>query len=255
MKFAPSFIGGCGRSGTTLLVDLLGLHPQLSPIYETDFVVNMPLICFDPEIEMSELVRFADRWSIDLPYRPHSKRDYEKYYHGPHHVLFTREEMLLETAKLIDQLQQGVVVECCFAQLIENLFTAHCNYDSKPYWINKTPIYVLHLEFLMRLFPDMRFVHVVRNGLNVAKSIVTRPWGPDTLEQALAYHEEHVASGRAWGKSNPQQYREVEYEKLVTLPEQEIAGVLEWLGLDPKLFPFERIEIRRSPTSENDRLT
>ncbi|SES71567.1 Sulfotransferase family protein [Salinibacillus kushneri] len=32
--FSPMFIGGAGRSGTTLLVDLIGLHPNISPVYE-----------------------------------------------------------------------------------------------------------------------------------------------------------------------------------------------------------------------------
>ena len=45
-KNYPIFIGGASRSGTTLLVDMLGLHPNLSPIYETDFVLDVAKILF-----------------------------------------------------------------------------------------------------------------------------------------------------------------------------------------------------------------
>jgi hypothetical protein len=39
--FRPVFIGGAGRSGTTLVVDLLGTHANLSPVYETNFVLGV----------------------------------------------------------------------------------------------------------------------------------------------------------------------------------------------------------------------
>ncbi|MGH6882780.1 MAG: sulfotransferase, partial [Hypericibacter sp.] len=42
----PLFIGGCGRSGTTLLSDLLGCHSQLSPIYEPGFIMNVASLIF-----------------------------------------------------------------------------------------------------------------------------------------------------------------------------------------------------------------
>lgn len=246
MSFTPTFIGGCGRSGTTLLVDLLGLHPQLSPIYETDFVVRMPQLYADAEVGISGFMPFVDRWSAHLPHRPHSKKDYERYFHGPHHLLFTREEIMDEVEKLIAQLQEREVFEQCFAGFIKKLFAAHCKRDGKPYWINKTPVYVMHLDFLQRLFPEMRFLHVVRNEMDVARSIVSRPWGPATLEQAIVYCQEHVAAGRAWGGRNPRQYRELEYEKLLLSSEQEITAVLNWLGLDPSIFPYQQIRIQPS---------
>jgi hypothetical protein len=35
------FIGGAARFGTILMGDLLGLCPQPSPVYETDFVPRL----------------------------------------------------------------------------------------------------------------------------------------------------------------------------------------------------------------------
>ncbi|WP_404454406.1 sulfotransferase [Virgibacillus necropolis] len=64
-NYPPMFIGGAERSGTTLLVDLLGLHSNISPVYETDFVkflvkmfytnnANIPFE--DKKVQFKELV-------------------------------------------------------------------------------------------------------------------------------------------------------------------------------------------------------
>ena len=39
-SIGPVFIIGVPRSGTTLLVNLLGSHPLLAPIYETRFLIS-----------------------------------------------------------------------------------------------------------------------------------------------------------------------------------------------------------------------
>ena len=44
-SFAPTFIVGVPRSGTTLLGTLLGEHPLLSALYETKFLRNLLLHC------------------------------------------------------------------------------------------------------------------------------------------------------------------------------------------------------------------
>ena len=35
------FLGGADRSGTTLVADLVGTHANVSPIYDTEFVVSL----------------------------------------------------------------------------------------------------------------------------------------------------------------------------------------------------------------------
>jgi hypothetical protein len=42
---APTFVVGVGRSGTTLLVNLLGSHRSMAPIYETSFIKNLLSLC------------------------------------------------------------------------------------------------------------------------------------------------------------------------------------------------------------------
>ena len=41
----PGFIVGVPRSGTTLLINLLGQHPSIAPLYETRFLRNLLVLC------------------------------------------------------------------------------------------------------------------------------------------------------------------------------------------------------------------
>src|SRR5512147_3252902 len=86
----PLFIGGCGRSGTTLAVDLLGMHPVLSPVYETGFVLEVAQLLFSSGglsafMVADQIERLMSHWLRDLPHRPHNKKDYERYWHGAHY--------------------------------------------------------------------------------------------------------------------------------------------------------------------------
>jgi len=236
MSETPVFVGGAGRSGTTLFVDMLGLHPRLSPIYETDFVVYLAGLLFgnrklgSAEIS-AKVLRYMDEWSEPLPLRPHTKRSYERYHHGPHYILFDRAFALERTAELSRDVEKGRARDG-FRDYLVALFEEHCRIDGKPRWINKTPAYVLHLPLLRSLFPTMRFIHCIRDGRDVACSIVTRPYGPSNLQQAASWWANRVAKGVKFGRNHPEQCLEVRYEDLVRHPEETLGRMLEWLGED-----------------------
>lgn len=244
-EFPPTFVGGCGRSGTTWVVDVLGLHPDLSPVYETDFVLAVArAICERQSHE--EILGYMEAWCQDLPHRPHSKRSYERYVHGPHHVLFDGREGLEATRALLARLGSGEDRWAPFRDFVEQLFGCHAERDGKPYWINKTPSYVLELDLLHQVFADMRFIHVVRERAATARSIFGRPWGPDDIEAARMYHAIHVEAGRRWGTVNQDCYLEIRYEDLASDPHRTVSRALDWLELDTEVFPFERIAVRKA---------
>ena len=56
-------------------------------------------------------------------------------------------------------------------------------------WIEKSPDNCAAAGFLGRLFPDLRLIHVIRDGRDVACSFMRVPWAPDDFETALAYWE------------------------------------------------------------------
>ena len=233
---AALFIGGAGRSGTTLAVDLLGLHPRVSAIYETDFVGQLiQLMSRDlpaPLVAEQTLI-FMERWTRPLPHRPHNKRAHERYHHGPHHILFDRAFAMARTEELCGAIVQGRGA-LGLRHFVDALFAEHCRLDEKPRWANKTPAYVQLLPTLAQLWPEMRFLHCVRDGRDVAASVLTRPWGPNTPAEAAQWWGMKVAAGVRWGQLNPDRYHELRYEDLLADPEATLTQVFEWLGESPE---------------------
>lgn len=233
-EVVPVFIGGAGRSGTTLVVDMLGLHSRLSPIYETEFILAIIDILAaerrGPSAQaVADVVAHMEEWTKLLPMRPHNKRPHERYHHGPHYVLFDRPFAQARTRELAKAIEAGQYRKGLRA-FISALFAEHCRQDGKPRWLNKTPAYVHYLPNLLRLFPTLRFLHCIRDGRDVACSVVSRPWGPRTFEEAAVWWSGKVGPGVQFGREHPDQYLEVHYEKLLQQPAAELQRIFAWLG-------------------------
>jgi hypothetical protein len=117
------------------------------------------------------------------------------------------------------------------ADAVRALFAAYAATRRKPRYADKTPHYVSHLPRLAARFPEARFVHVVRDGRDVALSLLEVPWGPDTIEEAALHWRRRVLEGRAAGLPTDR-YRELRYEALVADPERELRALAPWLELD-----------------------
>ena len=235
----PLFIGGCGRSGTTLAVDLLGMHPVLSPVYETGFVLEVAQLLFSSGglsafMVADQIERLMSHWSRDLPHRPHNKKEYERYWHGAHYVLFDRDTAMAATGALIEDLITAEP-QAGFRRFVTGLFADHARRDGKPAWINKTPLYVLHLPLLKHLFPAMKFIHCTRDPRDAVPSMLSRRWGQhQTVDEGARFWQSCIEAARAFAARWPTDHVETRFEDLVTQPETEIARILQALGLEDR---------------------
>lgn len=119
-----------------------------------------------------------------------------------------------------------------YAEVVGAIFAAYADHHGKPRWGDKTPIYVRSLPLLGRLFPEARFVHLVRDGRDVALSYLSVPWGPGTIWQAAHKWRRDVTAGRAAGAVlGPGRYLEVRYEQLVREPRPVLERVCAFAGL------------------------
>ena len=109
---------------------------------------------------------------------------------------------------------------------------------------NKTPDSVRRIGTLHALWPGARFVHLIRDGRDVALSLMNWPsvrtkkpgtfltWKDDPVSTAALWWELNVRRGREVGEAlGSERYRELRYESLVAHPEQECAKLCEFLGL------------------------
>jgi len=239
MQNAPIFIGGAGRSGTTLLADLIGCHPRISPVYETDFLRDFMVLFCSPEAPPLEVacvqaVRYMDRWSQSLPNRPHNKGSHERYVHGPHYLLFDRGLALQATIDCIRTIRSGGDAPEAIGRMATRLFNSHTAQDDKVRWANKTPANLAILPELVQAFgSELRFVHILRDPRDVACSVVDRPWGPKLHGEVGAWWAGKIQRGLEFAKTRNLAYMEVHFEDLVRNPGPILNRIFEFVGEAP----------------------
>jgi len=239
LEAPPIFVCGAGRSGTTLVADLMGMHSGLSPVYETEFVSSIASFAAKGGEEgvdymdfREDVLTFMDGWAQQLPRKSSSsKAEYECYHHGPHYLLFSRELAMELTHRFLDEVRVGRPIHQALARFCSDLFADHLRRDGKRMVVNKTPSYVYMLPVLAAMYPQLKVVHCVRDGRDVACSVVPRPFGPSSIRGAAAWWADRVEAAVAWGSNHPSRYHEVRFEDLVLQPKQELAKLFQFVGV------------------------
>ncbi len=108
------------------------------------------------------------------------------------------------------------------------------------YLVERTPWHVYHVRLIADVYPDAPIVHIIRDGRDVTRSLLSTSWGPDTMDAAAEEWRSSVTAGRTVGASLPQ-YVEVFYERLLSNPEVEIPALYERLGLELTDSMLERV--------------
>jgi hypothetical protein len=100
--------------------------------------------------------------------------------------------------------------------------------------VERTPWHAYAVDLIADVYPDSWVLHIVRDGRDVARSLLAQPWGPDSMREAAEEWRESVKSARDARK--PERYREVRYEELLADPRVQLLALTEWLGLsaDPE---------------------
>lgn len=203
-----ALVGGCGSSGTTLLIHLLSRHPQVASAPELNFF-NHP--------ESLELARFAE--SLDaLLARQRLTPGYKQVasFLGPRHELGLDRERLAAWA-----------VQARDAAELHRLLARHvCERVGATHFVEKTPTNVYAFAALARDNPEARLVHLIRDGRDVAASLARR--GKSLYAAGSRWLYDTLAGLRARGYPS---YLEIRYEELVGDTAATLARVFAHLGL------------------------
>jgi hypothetical protein len=126
------------------------------------------------------------------------------------------------------------------AAAIHRIMSAAAKEQSKTRWAEKTPENILAVPFLYRLFPDAKFVHIVRDGRDVAISTSQASWKRIAFEGQRIRNNYHNAL-RRWVAWITQFLRDAEslgltfftlrYEDLVLEPPDRLKDLLRFLDL------------------------
>lgn len=256
------FMFGAGRSGTNLLADLLGMHSELTSIYETEFVTEIcDLLKKDEEVLFpefrKEVLRIMEEWTRPLPGRPGtSKSGEERYFHGPHHLLMERGPSMRCAHNFIEDVRLGKPLRQALAAFLDAIFDEHARKDGgKRRVVNKTPDYATILPILEGMYPEAKFINCLRDGRAVAHSVLPRPsFGPNDPVDAPVWWMSRVEVAKTFSLAYPDRLLDHRYEDLVRRPRQELSRVLTWLGLPDESSSMLRRWRRHGLSMRKDRI-
>lgn len=186
--FSPPspFIVGSPRSGTTLLRLMLDSHSDLAIPPETHFIPQL-----------------VQEWPLSNQKEFFLKTLTEHRSWGDFHMDPTVLESKIFAISLFD-LTLGLRA---FYQLYAERF-------GKKRWGDKTPLYVTSMELIQKLLPEARFIHLVRDGRDVAVSLRNLWFGPKSLEEKASRWVWTIKEARRQAQ-NMKHYLEVRYEDLI----------------------------------------
>lgn len=213
------FVCGVTRSGTTLIRLMLDSHPDLAIPGETHWVPKLiRRIEKDrmPPEELAEVIIESKRW----------------------------QEFHLDPDDLRARI--AAIPQANAADVIRAFYTAYAEREGKSRYGDKTPGYVGEMVRIQRTLPEARFIHLIRDGRDVALSHMRMNWGPSTYEESATLWVERIAKARRMAPKI-RHYNEIHFEDIVRDTEGTLRKVCEIIELDfdPVMLDYhERAEKR-----------
>ncbi len=209
------FIVGVPRSGTTLLRLMLDAHSLMAIPPETHFIPKLIRMVEhsngDPRQEVVEFVTNHRRW-------PDFELDVAAF------------ESRLDAAPELDA-----------ATVVRSFYGAYAEAQGKPRWGEKTPQYLRMMGRIARTLPEAHFIHIIRDGRDVALSLLSVEWGPTNIQHAAEQWVDEIHTARRKLSRIPH-YMETRFEELVANPEPLLRRVCEFVGLEfePAMLSYHR---------------
>jgi len=207
----PVFIGGCERSGTTMLGALIGGHSHCVCVPESQFIEQL-LVEEDFNPDALEPGKTLAQITANERYR-----------------LLWPPALNTSTADIHE-------LGTTYPQVLSWLVRAYARHQGKPaapVWIDHTPTNFKRDRTMLRMFPDARFIHLIRDGRAVTASLLPLDWGPNDVLQAAQFWMARCAEGLAAElELGPERVMRVRYEDVVSQPEVTLRRIAEFAGLD-----------------------
>jgi hypothetical protein len=113
---------------------------------------------------------------------------------------------------------------------IRAFFELYAERQGKTRWGDKTPGYVREMVRIQGVLPEARFIHLIRDGRDVALSMMGMSWGPSSVEAAARRWRKRIMRAREQ-VPRVKHYIEVRYEDLIADTEPTLRRVCEFIEL------------------------
>ena len=196
------FIIGAPRSGSTLLARMLGAHSRIQAPAEPHIMTPLAHLGYFERVDLA-------------PYDPIISQ------------LGIRElvaDLPGGEAEYLDALRQ--YTDALYAGLLAK--------HPADLLLDKTPAYALVLDFLVRLYPDAKYVVLTRNPMAIWSSVIESFFDGDH-EMAYRHNpviERYVPAIARFLRDRPAPIHPIRYEEMVKSPEEHMRSVSEFLGIE-----------------------
>lgn len=201
----PVFLLGSQRSGTTMLRLMMNNHPNLAIPHETAFIT-----IYDKKLDAYG----------DLGTKDNARRLLNDVSQHP----------LVKRGKLIDD-PEAVLRRpiASYRDFIDAVFQAYADSLGKVRWGDKTPFYTPDIDLLHRIFPDAKFLHLVRDGRDVVLSQKSIEWMSGNLPKLILDWQWKTTIAHKVGSVLGDNFLEIRYEDLVRQPEKMLRKICDFI--------------------------
>lgn len=232
---SPIFIVGSGRSGTTLVYELMCQHPDLG--WFSNYVERWPKL---PQLGLVSRHARLSRLPRIGRYMPRPVEGYRLW-----DSCASRQRP--NAGPLDDRDVHPEERECINATIARIM-----RYQGKHRFVNKNTRNSVRVPFLMELFGDPFFIHVVRDPRAAVASMLRVPFWPNLpvwceggitpLEWRASGRDETVLAAKLWcdevgrvladrARIPEGRYLEIRYEDLVREPRRHVPTIFEFCGM------------------------
>jgi hypothetical protein len=205
----PVFIVGMNGSGTTMMLDHLGHHPDLFGFKLETYILPHYLLNENKYGDLRHDKRYLRLWN-DL------RSEYA----------FRR----MNKGRSIDLPSDWETVARSAAGVFDRIMREFAEGEGKKRWCEKTPLYALHISTIAKAFPEARFIHMVRDGRDCAISNQRR-WGRHPANTIYRWKYVVAEARRQGGRLGQQHYLEVRYEDVTNDAVRNMRSICEFVGV------------------------
>lgn len=227
---APTFIFGMERSGTTLLSMMVGAHGQIAvPLATTGMWIDFAarLDEFNKLATREDVIRLVD-----------AIRSHERI------GLWDAE---LDRTALLSDMPLGD-----YGAVVARFHAEYARAKGKPFWANVDIATFDHMEQVNGWFQNARFLHIIRDGRDVALSHQTMPYGAGNVaECAWAWVNRTTTNARMGYILGPQRYMTIRFEDLVLDTRVSLDRICTFLGVafDESMLRYADMVEEKIPSS------
>jgi hypothetical protein len=262
--FTPLFIGGSGRSGTTIILSLLKSHPEVhsSLPREIKYVTSrygLVDLNFGRSMKLEEDFKgIRNNFRATVNNRLGNRKEAVflaslkgDWWSGvgkkgkPRGLIqgVTVEQL----AEIADQFSSSYKKDLIVAsrKLFYNLSLSQFKKDTARYFADSSPVNTMQAHLIFQLFPGAKFINMIRDGRDVAYSVSKEKWGPKDPFKALKWWGNRLLiSHRSLSKLPEKYHIEIRLEELIKSDrEVQYAKILSFLDIPDHLSTHEFFDL------------